>query len=102
VIAMKEISLGDLPEGAIVRGTLYNDPAHDYELGDVLQVELKNGFVLDVGYRQCNGNLAFVVAVCFPPNGRREIEYNVYKPEHVPEGLRQLAEKLSQGELVLD
>src|SRR5262245_29409624 len=47
---MKTVDLGSLPPGTQVRGVLYDDPAHVYGLGDVLEVELPTGLTIDVGW----------------------------------------------------
>jgi hypothetical protein len=92
---MEVIDLIDLPDGAEVVGTLYADPSHDYELGDVLTVTLPNGFTMDVRYRQYVGDSDFVVRLYYEFYGNVWHEWDVARPEHVPEGLRQIAESVA-------
>lgn len=42
----------DLPPTAILRGQIYDDPDYIYLSGDVCEIELPNGFVIDVGGRE--------------------------------------------------
>lgn len=44
------LAITGLPEGSIVRGQLYDYPGVSYELGDVLEVELPSGIMIDVGW----------------------------------------------------
>lgn len=39
-----------LPDGTIVRGALYEDPDAFYGLGDVIEVELPSGWIIDVSW----------------------------------------------------
>jgi hypothetical protein len=47
---MNTVDVGNLPPGTEVRGVLYDDPNHVYGLGDVLEIELKTGYTIDVGW----------------------------------------------------
>jgi hypothetical protein len=60
---MKTVAINDLPPGSEVRGFLYEDPKHVYGLGDVLEVELPNGTMIDVGWDEVVPNVPFHIVV---------------------------------------
>ena len=60
---MKTVEINNLPPGSEVRGFLYDDPTHVYGLGDVLEVELLNGIMIDVGWDEDMPSKPFHVVV---------------------------------------
>jgi hypothetical protein len=53
----------DLPVGAQLRGQLYRDPGTRYGTGDVLEIELPTGYVIDVGWDDEHETGTFTIVV---------------------------------------
>jgi hypothetical protein len=101
----EKLEVGPFPMNAVVRGALYPDPAHDYELGDVLHVELPNGFEIDVTTNP-RGRLPFKVTVYFRLAGHAIAEpfaqWFCCSPGHVVTSLGMLAIDLMKYRPVLE
>ncbi len=88
---MKTVSLGNLPPGAQVRGVLYDDPAHVYGLGDVLEIELPTGVTIDVGWDGSSKDKPFRIVVYRDYFGDRFVDYDVRDIDDVVIEVQRLA-----------
>jgi hypothetical protein len=93
---MNTVPLNDLPAGAQVRGLLYDDPAHVYGLGDVLEVELPTGFTIDVGWIADSPTERFRVVVYREYFGDRTVDFRVQEVSDVVKEVKRLAQHYSQ------
>lgn len=92
---MKIVDLGSLPTGTQVRGVLYDDPAHVYGLGDVLEVELPTGLTIDVGWDEDSPDGPFRLTVYRESFGDHFVEFHVRDPGQVVIEVQRLAAELS-------
>ncbi|HZW34430.1 MAG TPA: hypothetical protein VFF52_27145 [Isosphaeraceae bacterium] len=92
---MKTVDLGNLPPGTQVRGVLYNDPAHVYGLGDVLEVELPTGLTIDVGWDEDSPQGPFRLTVYREYFGDHFIDFHVRDLDQVVIEVQRLAAELS-------
>jgi hypothetical protein len=93
---MKTIELTGLPPGSEIRGRLYDDPAMKYLSGDVLEVELPNGLMIDVGWDEDAREGAFRIAVYREYFGDRFVDIRVREAGEVALRVAELARKYSQ------
>ena len=99
---MKTVHLGELPPGAQVRGCLFDDPTHVYGLGDVLEVELANGLMIDVGWDEEFPDALFRVVVYRDYFGDRLVDFRVRNLEDVVSAVQRLAVEYSHPCSVTD
>jgi hypothetical protein len=92
---MKTVDLGRLPPGTQVRGVLYEDPAHVYGLGDVLEVELPTGLTIDVGWDEDSPEAPFRLTVYREYFGDHSIDFHVRDIAHVVTEVQRLAAEFS-------
>jgi hypothetical protein len=93
---MRTVELGSLPPGTQVRGVLYDDPAHVYGLGDVLEVELPTGLTIDVGWDEDSTEGRFRLAVYREYFGDRFVDFHVRNVDDVVTEVQRLAAEWSQ------
>jgi hypothetical protein len=93
---MKIVELGSLPPGTQVRGILYDDRAHIYGLGDVLEVELPTGLTIDVGWDEESTEGRFRIAVYREYFGDRFVDFHVRDVVDVVIEVQRLAAEWSQ------
>lgn len=91
---MKTLTL-KLPKGATQRGRLYRDPVAKYGLGDVLEVELRTGFTIDLGWCKDKPETPFRVVVYSEYFGDRSVDYYVATPDEAAQAIESLAERYS-------
>lgn len=70
----------DLPPGAVLRGRLFRNPDHRYGTGDVLEVELPDGLMIDLGWDGDESD-PFHIVVYRESYGDRFIDFRAPDPE---------------------
>jgi hypothetical protein len=93
---MKTVELGSLPPGTQVRGILYDDPAHVYGLGDVLEVDLPTGLTIDVGWDEESTEGRFRIVVYREYFGDRFVDFHVRDVDDVVTEVQRLAAEWSR------
>ena len=93
---MKTVRLNNLPAGSDVRGGLIDDPEHEYELGDVLEVKLPTGFTIDVGWDEDFPEKPFRIVVYREYFGDRIVDFRVREVADVVREVELLAHQHSQ------
>lgn len=92
---MKAIDFGSLPPGTVVRGTLYDDPSFVYESGDVIEVELPSGMIIDVGWDERHDEEPFRIVVYRQYFGDHFIDFRVCDVQEVVNSVVRLAREHS-------
>jgi len=85
------IVLRGLPRGCQVAGGLYDDPAHRYELGDVLAITLPTGLTLDVGWDEDCPAEPFRIVVFKDYFGDKLVDFRVREIKKVVTEVESLA-----------
>ncbi len=93
---MKIVNIEDLPHGAEVRGTLYDDPHYEYGLGDVLEVELPSGRMVDVSWSNDHPDKPFRIVVYQDYFDDHLVDYRVANASEVAQHVKLLAAEYSQ------
>ncbi len=88
---MKTKKLIDFPANTQVRGFLYEDPGHEYLLGDVLEIELSSGWIIDVGWNKDYPDRPFRIAVYREYFGDRIVDFRVREIDDVVKETQRLA-----------
>lgn len=60
---MKTVGFTGLPAGSAVLGVMYDDPSVRYETGDMLEISLPSGYMIDVSWDDSVLGEPFVVTV---------------------------------------
>jgi len=84
----------ELPKGAVQRGILYRDPSVKYGSGDVLEVELPTGFMIDLGWNPRKPETPFRVVVYREYFGDHFRDFYVGTAEEAANAIERIASKL--------
>lgn len=90
------VEINNLPPGSAVRGFLYDDPTHVYGLGDVLEVELPNGIMIDVGWDEDMSDKRFHIVVYQEYYGNVIVENRFSDVRNVVDAVQVLSMHYSQ------
>ncbi len=93
---MKTLTL-KLPLGAVQRGHLYRDSGVNYGSGDVLEVELPTGFMIDLGWYPRKPETPFRVVVYREYFGDHFVDFYVATPDAAAQAVEFLAERFSSS-----
>jgi hypothetical protein len=90
---MKTLTL-KLPLGAVQRGHLYRDSGVNYGSGDVLEVELPTGFMIDLGWNPRKPETPFRVVVYREYFGDHFVDFYVGTAEEAANAIETIASRL--------
>jgi hypothetical protein len=93
---MKAINLTGVPAGAEIRGALYDDPSHEYDLGDVLEIALTSERTIDVGRDRDAPGGPFRIVVYREYFGDRIVDFRLSNVHDVAREVERLALEYSQ------
>lgn len=83
--------LDHLPAGSTIRGEIYDDPDVEYHSGDVMEIELDNGLMIDVGWDADFPETPFRIVVYREYFGDRLVDLRVRGSHQAIEEVHRLA-----------